>query len=159
LRPGREADSQEAEVFKAIVVGTDGSSRSRQAVRTAGELAREHDATLHIVRAYRPVLQAVAVPTDAMMALAPATDAEVHDQVETELGQLSAELTRDGVVVQTYCCAQAPAAAILDVAMQQSADLIVVGSKGMQGARRVLGSVPNTIAHKAECTVMIVPTV
>jgi len=34
--------------------------------------------------------------------------------------------------------------------------VIVVGNKGMQ--RRILGSVPNTVAHKADCSVMIVKT-
>jgi nucleotide-binding universal stress UspA family protein len=48
---------------------------------------------------------------------------------------------------------------ILQVAREFSADLIVVGNKGMRGTRHVLGSVPNTISHKAECAVHIVNTV
>ena len=44
------------------------------------------------------------------------------------------------------------------VAVEEGADLIVVGSKGMQGARRVLGSVPNKISHHAPCDVLIVNT-
>jgi nucleotide-binding universal stress UspA family protein len=60
--------------------------------------------------------------------------------------------------VQTYACPQSAPSAILSVASHQEADLIVVGSKGMHGARRVLGSVPNSIAHQATCAVMIVPT-
>ena len=39
------------------------------------------------------------------------------------------------------------------------ADLIVVGNKGMKGVRRVLGSVPNSVAHQANCSVLIVDTV
>jgi len=38
------------------------------------------------------------------------------------------------------------------------ADLIVVGNKGMKGVRRVLGSVPNSVAHKAPCSVLIADT-
>jgi len=38
-------------------------------------------------------------------------------------------------------------------------DLVVVGNKGMAGARRVLGSVPNTVSHAARCDVLIVHTV
>jgi hypothetical protein len=44
----------------------------------------------------------------------------------------------------------APADAICQVATQVKADLIVVGNKGMTGMRRVLGSVPNSVAHQAE---------
>ena len=52
----------------------------------------------------------------------------------------------------------AAADAILDTAESIGADLIVVGSKGMRGARRVLGSVPNSVAHGAGCAVLIVKT-
>jgi nucleotide-binding universal stress UspA family protein len=44
------------------------------------------------------------------------------------------------------------------VATRVDADLVIVGNKGMRGARRVLGSVPNSIAHKAPCAVLIVDT-
>jgi nucleotide-binding universal stress UspA family protein len=44
------------------------------------------------------------------------------------------------------------------VADSERADLIVVGNKGMKGARRVLGSVPNSVAHRANCSVLILPT-
>jgi nucleotide-binding universal stress UspA family protein len=60
--------------------------------------------------------------------------------------------------VETYCVGQAAASAILDIAQSQDADLIVVGNRGMTGARRVLGSVPNSVAHGARCAVLIVPT-
>ena len=52
-----------------------------------------------------------------------------------------------------------PAKAILMVADEAGADLIVVGSKGMQGPRgKILGSVPNDVAHHANCSVLIVKT-
>jgi nucleotide-binding universal stress UspA family protein len=47
---------------------------------------------------------------------------------------------------------------ITQVAEQVNADLIVVGNKGMKGARRLLGSVPNRVAHRALCSVLIVRT-
>src|SRR5438477_9723672 len=145
-------------MFNSIVVGTDGSSRSRQAVAAAADMARTHGAKLHLVRAFRPTLQTAALAGDAMMAIAPTTDAEIQAQVEEELERLAEEIEREGVAVQTYACPQAAPSAILSVAVHQEADLIIVGSKGMHGARRVLGSVPNSIAHQATCVVMIVPT-
>lgn len=145
-------------MFSSIVVGTDGSFRSRQAVAMATDLARSHGSKVHLVRAFRPTLQTAALAGDAMMAIAPTTDAEIQAQVEEELDRLAAEIERDGVAVQTYACPQAAPSALLSVAAHQDADLIVVGSKGMHGARRVLGSVPNSVAHQATCAVMIVPT-
>jgi nucleotide-binding universal stress UspA family protein len=145
-------------MFSSIVVGTDGSSRSRQAVAMATDLARSHGAKLHLVRAFRPTLQTAALAGDAMMVIAPTTDAEIQAQVEEELERLASEIERDGVAVQTFACPQAAPSALLAVAAHQDADLIVVGSKGMHGARRVLGSVPNSVAHQATCAVLIVPT-
>jgi nucleotide-binding universal stress UspA family protein len=51
-----------------------------------------------------------------------------------------------------------PAAVIISTADEVGADLIVVGSKGLRGSRRILGSVPNTVAHKAGCHVLIART-
>ena len=49
--------------------------------------------------------------------------------------------------------------ALLGVATEVSASMIVVGSKGMHGAKRlVLGSVPNKVSHNACCNVLIVST-
>ena len=49
--------------------------------------------------------------------------------------------------------------AILDIAEEQRADLIVVGNRGMTGAKRfLLGSVPNKVSHHAPCSVLIVRT-
>ncbi len=45
---------------------------------------------------------------------------------------------------------------IVELAEKHGADLIVVGNQGMQ--RKVLGSVPNTVSHKANCSVLIVKT-
>lgn len=51
-----------------------------------------------------------------------------------------------------------PAQAIIATADQVHADLVVVGNRGMKGARRVLGSVPNSVAHGANCSVAIIDT-
>jgi nucleotide-binding universal stress UspA family protein len=62
------------------------------------------------------------------------------------------------VSVKTHTSEEEPADALLSVASQVDAKLIVVGNRGMQGARRVLGSVPNKVAHHASCNVLIVAT-
>jgi nucleotide-binding universal stress UspA family protein len=45
---------------------------------------------------------------------------------------------------------------LVELASECGADLLVIGNKGMQ--RRVLGSVPNTVAHSAPCSVLVVKT-
>ena len=68
-------------------------------------------------------------------------------------------LKGSGVEVETMPREGDPADAILDVAEEKGADLIVVGNKGMTGAKRfLLGSVPNKISHHAPCSVMIIRT-
>lgn len=51
-----------------------------------------------------------------------------------------------------------PVDVLVQVAEEVDADLVVVGDRGMKGARRVLGSVPNSISHQAPCSVLIVET-
>jgi nucleotide-binding universal stress UspA family protein len=66
---------------------------------------------------------------------------------------------KEGIEVQTHPVEGDPAEGILNVAEETKADLIVVGNKGMTGARRfLLGSVPNNVSHHAPCSVIIVRT-
>ena len=146
-------------MFKQIVAGTDGSSRSRQVVNTAAALAEAHGARLHLVWAYRAssALSAAGSSVD-LMGSALVADVDAGNEVAAGLEALRSELASTGLEVETYPCCSGAADALLEVAAHQSADLLVVGNKGMHGARRVLGSIPNTIAHQATCSVMIVPT-
>lgn len=141
-------------VIKTIVVGTDGSKTAQQAVDQATFLATNLDAELHIVSGYK--LPASVYPGEAVVV--PITDAEILDSVEAVLVDAATEAKNRGVRVTTHARAQAAAQALLDVAAERDADLIVVGSRGMSGARRVLGSVPNNITHHAECNVLVVHT-
>ena len=63
-----------------------------------------------------------------------------------------------GIEVDVHAATGAPADTVARVAEHEHADLIVVGNKGMKGTRRVLGSIPNSIAHAAPCSVLIVDT-
>lgn len=70
----------------------------------------------------------------------------------------SARLKRKGIDVTTHVCEGEPAELLMTVADDEHAQIIVVGNRGMAGARRVLGSVPNRVSHHARCGVLIVPT-
>ena len=64
-----------------------------------------------------------------------------------------------GAPAVTRVVAGDPADKILEVAESDGVDLIVIGNKGMTGAKRfLLGSVPNQVSHHARCHVLIVKT-
>jgi nucleotide-binding universal stress UspA family protein len=146
-------------MYNSIVVGTDGSETARDAVTHAAALARVCGARLHVVSAYKRAGDglAMAIPEAGMMAAAAVmTDDDVRASVEGLLGQAIAGI--EGVDVKTHARPGVPGPALCEVAHEEKADLVVVGNRGMHGARRFLGSVPNYVAHHAECAVLVVPT-
>jgi nucleotide-binding universal stress UspA family protein len=147
-------------MFSRIVVGTDGSDTAGEAVRQATELARLSGARLDIVSAYSPVPdqqvreEAREAPGDVQYEFTPRED--VNLILDGATGDAKGAGVED---VQSHAREGDPADAILDVAEEIKADLIVVGNKGMTGARRfLLGSVPNKVSHHAPCSVIIVRT-
>lgn len=152
-------------MYKAIVVGTDFSETAEQAVRHAAELAKAFGAKLHIVTAFKPAMTAsIAASSLEAMAAGGAeflqeADSAIANEVESTLRDLEEKLSGDGVRAQTHGAAGEPADALIEVAEQTKADLIVVGNRGMGGVKRfVLGSVPNKISHHSPCSVLIVHT-
>jgi nucleotide-binding universal stress UspA family protein len=144
-------------MFGSIVVGTDGSNTAQEAVRQASELARALGAKVYLVSAYEPVPEGrlrderQVLPADLQWMVNPRED------VEETLDQAAGALKAYGIEVETLPREGDPADAILDVAEEKNADLIVVGNKGMTGAKRfLLGSVPNKVSHHAPCSVMII---
>lgn len=146
-------------MFRSVVVGTDGSDTATQAVHQAVDLAKALGATLELVSAYEPVPaqrlreERREAPEDLQWAINPRED------VDSTLEQAAAIARDAGIQVTTYARTGDPADAILDVAEERDADLIVVGNKGMTGAKRfLLGSVPNKVSHHAPCSVLIIRT-
>jgi nucleotide-binding universal stress UspA family protein len=140
-------------MFSSLVVGTDGSDTAAAAVRRATEMAKLLSATLHIVTVYRPrPMRAAGVPDEFREGLGSG------DAADALLDDLCARARAAGVTVEGHAETGDPAEAIVRVAEREHADLIVVGNKGMAGVRRVLGSVPNSVAHQAPCSVFIVQT-
>ena len=116
-------------MYKVIVVGTDGSETAAKAVSAAG---------------------------------APLVDTGVHhamlEEAAKQVGEKAVEAFGEGLSAHAHAIPGDPVDVILDTAVGVGADLIVVGSKGMRGARRYLGSVPNSVAHGAHCAVLVVKT-
>ena len=147
-------------MFHSIVVGTDGSETASEAVRQAVELAKATGAKIELVSAYEPVSnqrlreESQQVPDDMQWMVNPREDVDATLDGGVTLAEEA------GVSVNKYARQGDPADAILDVAEETKADLIVVGNKGMTGAKRfLLGSVPNKVSHHAPCSVLIIRTV
>jgi nucleotide-binding universal stress UspA family protein len=146
-------------MFGTIVVGTDGSDTAGEAVRQATELASAVGAKIELVSAFEPVSsqrlreERQEAPDDLQWAV------NAREDVDATLKDAGDKVKEAGVEVETFARQGDPADAILDVAEEKNADLIVVGNKGMTGAKRfLLGSVPNKVSHHAPCSVMIIRT-
>jgi nucleotide-binding universal stress UspA family protein len=130
-------------MYQHIVVGTDGSPTASRAVEQAIELAAATGATLHLVHAW-----------DVSPAMA-----RVEDDGAELLAATAEVVAEAGVAVETHIVRSDPADALITVAGDVHADLLVVGNRGMAGIQRLLlGSVANRISHHSPCTLLIVRT-
>jgi nucleotide-binding universal stress UspA family protein len=138
-------------VFDVVAVGSDGSDTADRAVEAAAELARRFDARLVLVSAFsrgedRP----------------PGPEAELEwrsspgARLRERLSRMERRLRQQGVDCSVSVDEGDPGEVLVRLADECAADVLVVGNKGMR--RRVLGSVPNTVTHKARCSVLVVKT-
>jgi nucleotide-binding universal stress UspA family protein len=128
-------------MYGRIVVGVAKTDSAKRAVDVAVDLARRYEADLHLVMAFDRGGTAL--------------DSSSRKDAEAFLASIEATAP---VPVQLHAIPGEPADTVLMVADEVKADLVVVGNRGMQGARRILGSVPNSIAHGAACSVLIADT-
>jgi len=147
-------------VFSKFVVGTDGSESATKAVHQAAELADKLGAEIHLVTVIPNqdgvgvLLPGVAAPDVSK------GSAILRTSVEKMLQDLSAELSSQfpSLKITTHVETGSAAEGLLTTAEAVHADCIVVGNRGMTGARRILGSVPNNVSHNATCNVLIINT-
>jgi nucleotide-binding universal stress UspA family protein len=117
-------------MFSTVAVGTDGSGTASKAVDAAADLARRYDAKVVLLSAFQD----------------PGWTPRERSGSDVELQWALSILVDEGD----------PGDVIVRLAAECGADVLVIGNKGMQ--RRVLGSVPNTVTHKAPCSVLVVKT-
>jgi nucleotide-binding universal stress UspA family protein len=143
----------------AIVVGTDGSPSANIAVAHASALATQLGGEVHVVCSYQTRLAGGWVGALGDVTLAELTAVEqARAHAEEIVAAARTQLEGLGLSVRTHVRPDEPAHALVAVADTTRARMIVVGSQRMSGARRVLGSVPNRVSHRAHCAVLIVPT-
>lgn len=139
-------------MFDKILVGADDSATARRAVVAAAELAATSQSQLHIASAHDPKSFTLSGAGENFGTMTTEGDADSLLQV------LSFIAKKYGLEPVLHAAHGDPADALVRVADEIGADLIVVGNRGMKGVRRVLGSVPNSVAHQANCSVLIVDT-
>src|SRR5881397_712422 len=143
-------------MIQTITVGTDGSDTASKAVDFALDVAEKFGAKVVVASSYRPVgedrirQEQREAPEDIQWSINPTED------VDAALRAVEQKAKGRGLRTTTEAREGDPADVLCDIAEQHNADLLVVGNKGMQ--RRVLGSVPNSVSHKAPCSVVIVKT-
>jgi nucleotide-binding universal stress UspA family protein len=127
-------------MYTRIMLGVAKTESAKRAVEVALDLADRYDAELHLVT------------------VVDRGGGGGHDPRQEAEGHLASIQKHTAVHTQIHVLPGDPADVLLMVADEIKADLIVVGNKGMHGARRILGSVPNSVAHGAACSVLIVDT-
>lgn len=136
-----------------IVVGVDGSAGSREALRWAFAEAQLRSVTLEAVTVWQYPVTA-SLPTFGVMDTPSDFAAEARS---TLIGILASEgITAEAPIPVTTLVAEGnPARALLDAA--ESADLLVVGSRGHGGFTGVLvGSISQQCVHHATCPIVVV---
>ena len=139
-----------------IAVGTDGSETASKAVDFAMDMADRYGARLVIASAYTPVSEDKLrkeqkdAPQEIQWSINPS------EEVDATLRAVEEQAKERGLKYVSEARNGDPADILCDIAADHDADVIVVGNKGME--RKVLGSVPNTVSHKADCSVFIVKT-
>jgi nucleotide-binding universal stress UspA family protein len=132
-----------------VAVGTDGSATAAEAVKAAVEMARRFGAELILLGVYQDAPPADDDP-ELQWASSPAA------RLREILARTRQEVLRDGIACRTLTDEGDPGDVLVRLAEACAADVLVIGNKGMH--RRVLGSVPNTVTHRAPCSVFVVKT-
>jgi ubiquinone biosynthesis protein len=123
---------------RRILVGTDRSETATRAVRWAAQMAEQYEAELIVCQSVR----------DGMDRLG--TQRDLAEYTEEIVGPDARPLAAQG---------NDPARVMVELAMEENVDVIVVGSVGMSGRKEfLLENVPNRVSHNAPCTVVIVQT-
>jgi nucleotide-binding universal stress UspA family protein len=141
-------------MISTVAVGTDGSATAAEAVGFAADLARRFDAELVLLGASQEGKESAPRRADAdkemQWAFSPSARAREI------LARTQRKTEAQGIRCRTLIDEGDPAEVLVQLAGECDADVLVIGNKGMK--RRLLGSVPNTVTHKAPCSVLVVKT-
>jgi nucleotide-binding universal stress UspA family protein len=144
-------------MIATVAVGTDGSETAGKALAAALDLAERFGAKLVLLSAYNRASRGSGMPRLAGSASWDAEwDSNDATQAERVLAMAEESASKRGLQCTTAMGEGDPGEVLVKLAETHGADVLVVGNKGMH--RRVLASVPNTVTHKASCSVFVVKT-
>jgi nucleotide-binding universal stress UspA family protein len=138
-------------VISTIAAATDGSATAGKAVEMARDFARRFDAKLVLLSAFKDSGRR-ARGDSVELQWATSNSARVREI----LSRAEDQMRREGIDCTTRVEEGDAADVVVQLAAECGADLLVIGNRGMQ--RRVLGSVPNMVPHRAPCSVRVVKT-
>jgi len=141
-------------MLSTVAVGTDGSRTAGEAVSMAADLASRCDAKLVLLSAFQGSGGRAPRPTGSSQEIEWAANSSAR--VREILSRTENELKAKGIDCATRVDEGDAAEVLVELAAECGADLLVIGNKGMH--RRVLASVPNTVTHRAPCSVLVVKT-
>jgi len=136
-------------VISTVAVGTDGTETASEAVRQEAEFARRFEAKLVLLSAFKDDPPPTGTD-EAQWAYNPAA------QLREILARTENEMNEQGIDCRTLVDEGDPAEVLVRLAEECKADVLVIGNKGIH--RRVLGSVPKSVALNADCSVFVVKT-
>jgi len=137
-------------MLATVAVGTDGSTTASKAVEVAAEIARRFDAKLVLLSAFKDASDPAADAAELQWV------SNNDSRVREILSRTEQDLREQRIDCRTMIDEGDPGEVLIRLAEECDADLLVIGNRGLQ--RRVLGSVPNTVTHKAPCSVYVVKT-
>ncbi len=144
-------------MFTTIVVGIDGSLHGQSALEAAIALAAAFGSTLHVVAADGPLIGEEVRSARASLPPELRDVFDAHAGAHLHLDEAVVEARLAGVSVESHDVRSHPTDALLDVADDVDADLIVVGSRGRSFTKRhLLGSVSTRLAQHTHRSVLIV---
>jgi len=141
-------------MISTIAVGTDGSETATRAVDAALDLAERYDARIVFLSAYDTSMAIAAAASGAPVDLQWLTNQE--GEAGSALEQAETRARERGIACASASAAGDPAEVLVRLAEEHGVDILVIGNRGMR--RRLLGSVPNTVTHRASCSVLVVKT-
>jgi nucleotide-binding universal stress UspA family protein len=139
-----------------ILVPVDFSENTPAVLDWAAHLAEEHGSAVTLLHAYHlPVefqqLEGAYLPQDFW--------ASVKSEAEQNLSRYAEPLRARGLTVELIVREGYPATVIEEEAIEQRADLIVIGTRGLSGLKHLLlGSIAERVVQKSPCPVLTVKT-
>jgi len=142
--------------IKRIVVATDFSDLSQEAIDTAVAFAHEWGATLDLIHVASELSYAIPPPMDVMSL--PLDMAAVLRDASKHMEEVEARVRQHGVACESAVLVGRADTEIVDHADQTHADLIVLGTHGRHGLpHALLGSVAEKVVQHAHCPVLTIP--